>query len=575
MSIHRTGARRRAAFLARSDMPADMPAVCKTLRPLHLDRRGGVALFPLTGGYPGAGWRMSRERREKMRRIGRLGGLAKQAKLRAQRGTPDPFSGTILDMMDAGGLTGPSWDAWRVFWRAVYGLPMDPGDLETFTRHTGRQTPPTTPQREAWLIVGRRGGKSRMAALAALYQGIRHDYSKMLAPGERGVIPVIAADRLQARSTLGYLKGLLRLDGFKPYVGRVLRDSIELRTGAEIRVSTASYRTTRGYSLAGVVCEEIAFWLSPESGANPDSEVLAALRPGMATVPGALLLGLSSPYAARGELYRAYQRYFGTAHPGGLAWNSDTLSMNPGVDPAIIVDAFEADALAAASEYGEGGHVTFRRDVESFLDVEAVRAVTVSGRRELPPAAGLRYAAFVDPSGGSQDAFTLAIAHRESDGLAVLDVVRERRPPFSPEDVVKDFSETLKAYRVSEVTGDRYAGEWPRERFQVHGIRYTPSERTKSDLYRELLPLVNAATVELLDLQRLSVQLVGLERRVARGGKDSIDHSPGGHDDVANAAAGALVLVGARRKRRVGLVFANSGSEHSSEPRPVPGAVWR
>lgn len=85
---------------------------------------------------------------------------------------PPPFAGTILDAMDAAGLTGPTWDAWRTFWRAVYALPMDAADLERFTRHTGRTVPPPAPVREAWLIVGRRGGKSRSAALAALYAAI-------------------------------------------------------------------------------------------------------------------------------------------------------------------------------------------------------------------------------------------------------------------------------------------------------------------------------------------------------------------------------------------------------------------
>ena len=486
--------------------------------------------------------------RQRARALGRKGGQVKAARHRAAAGPPAPFVGTILDAMDAAGLTGATWGAWRTFWRAVYALAMEAADLATFTRHTGRQVPPSAPVREAWLIVGRRGGKSRNAALAALFAGIRRDYTALLAPGERAVIPVLAADRQQARATLGYLKGLLRLPAFAPYVGRVLRDHVELRTGAEIRVSTASFRTTRGYTLAGVVAEEVAFWLSEDTGANPDSEVLGALRPGMATVPGALLLGLSSPYAARGELYKAFTRYTATDEPAGLAWNADTATMNPAVDPAVIADAFADDPIAAASEYGQAGAVTFRRDVEAFLDPEAVRAVTIAGRRELPPVEGVRYVAFADPSGGSQDAFTLAIAHQE-DGRAVLDLVRERRPPFSPEDVVADYAATLQEYRIAQVTGDRYAGEWPRERFTVHGIRYVPSVRVKSDLYRELLPAVNAGRVELLDVPRLAVQLVGLERRVARGGKDSVDHAPGGHDDVANAVAGALGLVGAAPSR--------------------------
>jgi len=96
---------------------------------------------------------------------------------------------------------------------------------------------------------------------------------------------------------------------------------------------------------------------------------------------------------------------------------------------------------------------------------------------------------------------------------------------------------------------DRYAGEWPRERFQRHGVTYTPSSRTKSDIYRELVAPINGGRVALLDLPVLHAQLQGLERRVARGGKDSIDHGPGGRDDVANAAAGALTLVSVGRRR--------------------------
>ena len=142
--------------------------------------------------------------------------------------------------------------------------------------------------------------------------------------------------------------------------------------------------------------------------------------------------------------------------------------MNPSVPAEIIERAFEEDPVAAASEYGQDGRVQFRRDVEAFLDAEAVRAVTVEGRREIPPQDGVRYTAFVDPSGGSQDSFTLAIAHRETE-LAVLDAVREVRPPFSPDDVVRDFAALLRAYRIYTVTGDHYGGQWPRERFWSMG----------------------------------------------------------------------------------------------------------
>jgi hypothetical protein len=163
------------------------------------------------------------------------------------------------------------------------------------------------------------------------------------------------------------------------------------------------------------------------------------------------------------------------------------------------------------------------------------------GRIELPFVSGIQYSAFVDSSGGSQDSMTLAIGHREN-GIGILDAVRERKPPFSPEAVVEEYADLLSAYRISRVTGDQYGGEWPRERFREHGIEYRVSERAKSDLYKALLPEINSAKVELLNHSRLISQLTSLERRTARGGRDSIDHAPGGHDDLINAAAGVLAL---------------------------------
>src|SRR5947207_5836834 len=96
-------------------------------------------------------------------------------------------------------------------------------------------------------------------------------------------------------------------------------------------------------------------------------------------------------------------------------------------------------------------------------------------------------------------------------------------------------------YAITTVRGDRYAGEWPRERFRAHGVTYVAAGKVKAELYGMALPLINSGRVELLDHPRLVAQLCSLERRTAWGGRDSIDHGPGGHDDLANAVAGALV----------------------------------
>jgi len=92
------------------------------------------------------------------------------------------------------------------------------------------------------------------------------------------------------------------------------------------------------------------------------------------------------------------------------------------------------------------------------------------------------------------------------------------------------------------VQSDKYAGSWVVESLAAQGIRCEQSAEPKSSLYTNLLPLLNSNRIELLDHPRLVAQLCGLERRTARGGRDSIDHAPGAHDDLANAVAGAAAL---------------------------------
>jgi hypothetical protein len=96
--------------------------------------------------------------------------------------------------------------------------------------------------------------------------------------------------------------------------------------------------------------------------------------------------------------------------------------------------------------------------------------------------------------------------------------------------VIEEFASLCKSYRISKIEGDRYAGEFPRQQFRKCGIEYRCSDKTKSDLFRDLLPMLNAGRVTLPKSERLVNQLCGLERRVARSGKDSIDHGTGSHD---------------------------------------------
>ena len=69
----------------------------------------------------------------------------------------------------AGSFDAASWDAWRVFLKALEALPMDAAEIAIYRHHTGHSAPPTRPARYAELVVGRRGGKDSAASgVAAL-----------------------------------------------------------------------------------------------------------------------------------------------------------------------------------------------------------------------------------------------------------------------------------------------------------------------------------------------------------------------------------------------------------------------
>ncbi len=430
-----------------------------------------------------------------------------------------------------------TWKGWLVVLKAIFALPMNEADRVLFASLAGKQTPPETPVEECWLIVGRRGGKSFIVALIAVFLACFRDYRPFLGPGERGTLMVIATDRKQARVIMRYIVALLdQVPMLKHMVVRQDTESVDLDNRVSIEITTASYRTIRGYTVVAALCDEIAFWRSEES-ANPAEEILAALRPAMSTIPGALLIALGTPYKRSGPLYDSYRRHYGQDSPV-LVIQADTRTMNPTVPPSVIDRAMEHDPAAAQAEY----LAVFRSDVGSFLDRDLVERAIEPGRRERAPLSSISYSAFVDPSGGAHDSFTLAVAH-EHNGRYVLDVCRGIKPPFDPSQVVKEFCDLLKSYRVYSVVGDRYAGEWVREQFSRHGISYRHCERSKSELYLEALPRFAQGCLELLDVPALTMELMELERRTSRSGRDTVDHPPGGHDDLANSCAGCLSLL--------------------------------
>jgi hypothetical protein len=428
---------------------------------------------------------------------------------------------SVSDAMASSKLLGPffageSWNCWRTVIKAMFAEKMSTAEIETF-RTVAERDPPTKPVSEGVFIIGRGGGKDSVATLIATNIAVNFNPHK-LRPGEKAVVMLLAVDRPQAGVAFNYIKGYFEeVPTLAKLVKHIGDDSIELRNRVVIEVHTNSYRSVRGRSLLCVICDEVAFWRD-ENSASPDIETVGAVTGGLARVKGSMLILISTAHKRSGLLYQRWKDAYGRNDPDVLVVKGST-------------QLYRAEYLSE-----------WRDDLSTFISRDLLEAAVDRDVLVRPPIDGVVYQAFTDTSGARNDSFALGIAHHDRDRSVVHDLLFERHPPFDPYAVTEEIVALLKTYRCSIVTGDNYAAEWVSRAFVKAGVTYRKSQLNRSEIYRGVLPLFMSGRARLLDNKRLVTQFAGLERRALPAGKDRIEHGPGGHDDLANACAGALEL---------------------------------
>lgn len=277
----------------------------------------------------------------------------------------------ILEALDDRNLLGASirdaesWKPWRALLAAAFGLPLSSDELALYRQCTGRTAPPGEPAAYLWLVIGRRGGKSFTMASIAVFMAVFKNWRRYLSPGERAIALLIAADREQAKILHRYCRGILSPPILQSLVLNVTTSEIELKGGVTIEVVTRSYRTVRGRSVCVAVLDELSFWRD-DRWANPDAEVLNAIRASMATFGNdAMVIAGSSPYARRGVLWDAFRRWHGKDDVRNLVWKAETRVMNPTISQEFIDEEYERDPVSADAEYG----ANFRSDIAAFVDL--------------------------------------------------------------------------------------------------------------------------------------------------------------------------------------------------------------
>jgi hypothetical protein len=445
-----------------------------------------------------------------------------------------------------------TWRQWMTAMRCLYGLPVQSATAKDLIEQcTGRtwESMPEDGFDTALFLTGRRSGKSRTAAIIGAYEAVLSGRHERLAKGEQGLVAVISPTKKQSSIVAGYLRSVFDTPILRKEVVSETAHGFLLRNGVQVAILSGDWRTVRGFTLLAAVVDEVCFLgLDAETKVRNDTELIQAIQPALATCRGRLV-AISSPYAKKGWAYKRYQTNFGNHRGRTLVWNAPSRVMNPTLSQSIVDAAMAEDRASALAEYmGQ-----WRDDVGAFISREMIEKLIVTGRTELMPKVGNKYQAFVDVSGGRSDSSALAIAHRNHSGKIVLDVAKHWKSPHDPQWVVEQMSHVLRDFEVKQVVGDNYSGEWCAQAFQNRRIKYSKCDLPKSQLYLEALPVLCSEGVVLLDIEQLTNEWCGLERRTRSGGKDSVDHGPGQHDDLANAVAGVMYLTSLKKSRVGGL----------------------
>ena len=435
-----------------------------------------------------------------------------------------------------------TWWPWFVFAKCLVGVgTLTHREKALLWECSGLNQLPTKRIREAFIIAGRRSGKSTICALLAVFYAVWGQWKRFISLGEQPKIFVVATNMDQAKIILNYVKSILSLTPFlRSMVKRELSDSVELKNGTEIIVKPASWRSSRGFTCGLLILEELAFFRFETESALRDKEIYTAIRPGMINIRNSLIIGISTPFARQGLLFQKYRKHWGKDGKV-LIWQAPTWTMNRTLSEAELREE-ELESLGVAEFNSEFG-AKFREDIEGYLPLQIIERAIIKGQTIVPAKREIFYHGFCDSSEGLHhggDSMTYAIAHKEARKI-VLDVLMEFRPPFDPGVVVSEIATVSRQYRIRKIIQDRHAIAWIGNDFRQYGIEVEVCDKTKTQIYEHFGVAMNKNLVELLDDKRMKDQVINLQKYLRSGGMVKIDHISGQHDDVINAVAGAIV----------------------------------
>ena len=429
--------------------------------------------------------------------------------------------------------------AQRVVLKSIYGLPLEPWEMDIFEKLTGglrAQHGLGEESVETVLVLGARGGKSFLTSIMALFESIArgHIWKKYLMPGETGYAVVIATSKAQAvdiiqANAARLLTNSPKLRGW--LVGEPLKAELTLKNGMKIISLPCNTKVARGLPIFFLALDEVGHFFI--EGAKTDVDIHNSASPRMAQFPGAKKAFISTPSAKQGLLWTSYDEGFTVS--GRATFQAPTVLMNPLVDRAYL----EREARRDPDNYEREFLAEFCEKMSAFFSADSIdAALTLDG--DLPPEPRVWYSAAIDQSGlAGRDRFTLAISHQENTGRIIIDVTRSWDVTDSKM-IMAEIAALRDAYHLRGITIDKYALGWVREAFEDLGLEVSVRAALPV-VYVNAKSLLLAGLWDLPNNPELRAGLINTAAFYGRNNSLSIQHERGssGHADLADAVCTA------------------------------------
>lgn len=406
--------------------------------------------------------------------------------------------------------------------------------------------------REAWMIVGRRGGKSdRFASTIIAYEACYGGHEQYISRKQPAFCFLVSQDLRNAAANLHFVRAAIESGtiGYNLIDQPVTRYAIRLKNGLTVACLPPTTKAVRGFANPCSVLDEIGIWYQEADSANPDFEIYRALRPGQLQFPEPLIVGISSPYNKAGLLYT----YWEAGTDGHKAKNVDKQDFRNVIvihgptaalgNPLVTRENLEDEQARDPKSFEREVLAVFQDSISGFLNTTLLRNCVEKGVSERPYNPRYVYVAAMDPA-FRNDAFGFSIFHMDERGHVVQDVARREVAPhgmaLNPAAVFSNLAPLIEQYKVAYVFSDQYHLESlaqiaPTFGFMIEGVPFKATN--KAMIFGSLQMLLNQGRLDLLDDPVTVRELASLEKKLTQTGVVQIHAPQGQHDDMACVAA--------------------------------------